>query len=505
MRCPLLILLIHSFVLGSQAQYTIDWSHPAADTYKNGVMAARDTADNLIVVGYRASYMGAGHIFTQKYDLNGVLLWEQVDSTGNHVRFEQPTWVTTTSTNDIYVSGFLYSGTNTIYPDSAVVLKYDPQGNLLWKRKVERSLTFGVRSAVDAQDNLYLGIVGASPNGFSLVKFDANGNTVFDVSEANPTAASLVSMRVKADRVVLVGSGGGLVHGAVASWDTAGNFLWSHLVIGYGVDDVEVDDALNTYVLTSYPDQVSNSSARDAVIKKFDAAGDSITQFNYDFNGTDQPTRMTLVNGRITVIGWTVPSGGAYMNWSTFQVDTSGALLWHATYDAMLSNDEIPGWLAAKDNGDVYVTGKGGPLYQGQYLQYVTLKYSNGIQQWVHTDPYYGYNGVACVLGKDSAIYVLAQGAMTATRYIDDLSTAMDERPVMDGMVLYPVPATDLLIIRKAAPGALAYTILDASGRATGSGMLFPGETRIAVSDLANGLCMLRASDGRAVRFVVKH
>jgi hypothetical protein len=52
---------------------------------------------------------------------------------------------------------------------------------------------------------------------------------------------------------VLTGTGIGAVHGAVAAWDTAGNFLWSHLVNGFGAQDVEVDDALNTYVLTSFP------------------------------------------------------------------------------------------------------------------------------------------------------------------------------------------------------------------------------------------------------------
>ena len=377
----------------------------------------------------------------------------------------------------------------------------------MWKRKVERSLTFGVRSAVDAQDNLYLGIVGASPSGFSLVKFDPNGNEVFDVSETNPIGASLVSMRVKDDRVVLVGSGGGLSHGAVASWDTSGNFLWSHRPVGFGAQTVELDDALNTYVLTSYTNQVSATSERDAVIKKYNATGDSITQLNYDFNGTDQPTRMTLVNGRITVIGWNVPPGGGYMNWSTFQIDTSGALLWNATYDAMVSNDEIPGWVAAKDNGEVFVTGKGGPLYQGQYVQYVTLKYSNGVQQWAHTDPYYGYNGVACVLGKDSALYVLGQAAMTATRYIDDLSTALEEPPTAAGPLAYPVPADDLLIIRQASLGTstLAFTILDASGRMLGNASLTGGETPIDVTGLANGAYLLRTSDGHTARFVVQH
>ena len=61
-------LLIGLLAAASHAQYTIDWSHPAADTYKNGLMAARDTSDNVIVVGTRTSSVGAANIYTQKYD-----------------------------------------------------------------------------------------------------------------------------------------------------------------------------------------------------------------------------------------------------------------------------------------------------------------------------------------------------------------------------------------------------------------------------------------------------
>ncbi|MBK7555385.1 MAG: hypothetical protein IPI55_12445 [Flavobacteriales bacterium] len=409
------------------AQYTIDWSHPAADTYKNGVMAARDTADNVIVVGTRTSSVGAANIYTQKYDKDGILLWEQVDATGVNGSYLAPTWVTTSATNNIFVTGYRYSGTGSIFPNQLVVLKYNAQGILQWRRTLDPTFTFGVyvRCAVDANDNLYVGAVGLLPGGFHLIKYDPSGNQVFHTVEANPIATTMTSMRLKGNRVVMSGTGIGAVHGAVATWDTAGNFLWSHLVTGFGAQDVEVDDALNTYVLTAYNDLVAPLSGRDVVINKFDAAGDSTTQFVYDFNGTDQPARMTLVNGKLTVIGWTIPQGGGYMNWTTFRTDLNGGLQWNATYNAMLSNDEIPGWVAARENGDVYVTGKGGPLYQGQYQQYVTLKYSNGVQQWAHTDPYYGYNGVACVLGKDSAVYVLGQGSMTVTRYIDPLPASI--------------------------------------------------------------------------------
>ncbi|MBK8613142.1 MAG: T9SS type A sorting domain-containing protein [Flavobacteriales bacterium] len=503
---PLLFVLLAPSV---HAQYTIDWSHPAADTYKNGVMAARDTSDNVVVVGTRSSFVGAAHIYTHKYDKDGLLLWEQVDSTGVAWMWEQPTWVLATSTNDVYVTGYMYTGTSDIYPDSVVALKYDAQGNLQWRRTLGPTFLFGVyvRCAVDANDNLYVGVAGLNPGGFHLIKYDPSGNEVFHTMEANAIATNMTSMRLKGDRIALVGTGIGAVHGAVAVWDTAGSFLWSHLVTGYGAQDVEVDDALNTYVLTSYPDLVAPLSGRDVVIKKFDAAGDSSTQFAHDFSGTEQPARMTLVNGHLTVIGWTVPQGGGYMNWTTFRTDLNGALQWNATYNAMLSNDEIPGWVAAKDNGDVYVTGKGGPLYQGQYQQFVTLKYSNGVQQWAHTDPYYGYNGVACVLGKDSALYVLGQGSMTVTRYIDQLSTGGATMALRTGLHLYPSPADQQLTVSSTAPfaGPEPYTVLDVTGRVLLSGVFRSATPVLNVSGFPNGTYILRTHTGIALPFVVQH
>ena len=195
------------------------------------------------------------------------------------------------------------------------------------------------------------------------------------------------------------------------------------------------------------------------------------------------------------------------MNWTTFQTDLNGTILWNASYNAMLSNDEIPGWLAVRENGDVYVTGTGGPLYQGQYRQFVTLKYSNGVQQWAHSDPYFGYNGVACVLGKDSALYVLGQGSMTVTRYIDDLSTGVFERPISEDLYPYPVPTADRISIIGAVSGRsnVVYTIQDMAGRSIASGVLRSPKEAIDVFHLPNGPYVLRTADGTTARFIVQH
>ena len=503
-----LLLLFAVMLAAARGQYTIDWSHPASDTYKNGVMAARDTADNVVVVGTRTSFVGVAHIYTQKYDKDGNLLWEQVDSTGVESVWEQPTWVTTSSTNNIFVSGYMYTGTTNIFTDSVVVLKYDPMGNLQWRRVVGPSFIFGVqvRCVVDEADNLYVGASGLIPSGFHLIKYDANGNEIFHELEPQPMARTFSSMLLHDDRLVLVGNGVGAVRGAVASWSTDGTFLWGHTLVGYGGQDLAMDGEGRTYVLTSFEDISMPQSDRDAVIKVYDAGGDSITQYVYDFNGTDQPARMSLVNGRITATGWTIPPGGGYMNWTTFQLDLDGTLLWNATYDAMISNDEIPGWLAVRENGDVYVTGKGGPLFQGQYLRYVTLKYSNGVQQWVHTDPYYGYNGVACVLGKDSAVYVLGYGSMTLTRYLDDLSTGLNLSDRTQGLEIFPVPASDRLFCRRTAVAGAQerFTIIDITGQEVHQGALDGRDTGIDISHLPNGVYIVNTSEGSASRFVVQ-
>ena len=503
LRTATLTLLLSTCAV--KAQYTIDWSHPAADTYKNGVMAACDTANNVVVVGTRSPFVGAAHIYTHKYDQAGALLWQQVDSSGVEAIREQPTWVTTSAANNIYVTGYQYTGTSDTYTSAVLVLKYDAQGTLQWRKVLGPTFIFGVqvRCAVDAEENVYVGTTGLQPAGFHLIEYDADGNELFHTMEADPLAIQMSSMRLTNDRIALVGTGIGAVHGAVATWATDGTFLWSRLITGYGAADVEVDDALNTYVLTSYEDLSLPLSDRDVIVKVFAANGDSTTQHVYDPSGTDQATRMVLVNGRLTIIGWSVPVGGGYMDWNTFQTDLNGTLLWNATYDAMLSNDEIPGWLAVRNNGDVYVTGKGGPLYQGQYQQFVTLKYSNGTQQWVHTDPYFGYNGVACVLGRDSALYVLGQGSMTVTRYSEGTSTGIAPPIAASALAVFPNPASsELRIAHSASP--MAYVILDHAGRSLQLGTLSPVNAVLDVSGFAEGVYVLRTAAGTTARFVVQ-
>ena len=441
----------------SFAQYAPDWVQPATDYLKTGAMIACDTSNNLIVAGYRPAFAGAAYIYTSKFDETGNLLWEQADASGVPGKYQKARWVNTDNHNNIYVTGYRYSGISNEYTDTIVVLKYNESGNLLWKKNIGHIFpsALPMRSEMDSNGNLYIGTVGISP-GFQLIKLDSDGNIIFNAANASSANQSFTSMRLKNSLIVMTSYAFNGTQVSVAAFDTTGNFIWSKMFQSRGGMDVEIDDDLNCYILSRELNQVSGTSGYDIEIFKFNSIGTLLNQYNYDFDGgTEFATRMTLVNGKITIIGASIMPGSAYMDWIIFQTDLDGSKLWDARYDFTTSNDEKPSWVSAKSNGDVYVSGQGGPDTIGfngsVYLRYVTAKYSNGEMQWVDANPYQGYIGIANAIDKNGGLYVLGEYAMTAIHYIDsNTPVSINERnPTLDDskVNIYPNPVTTFTTI----------------------------------------------------------
>ncbi len=400
------------------AQYSTDWIKPSETYQKIGVMIARDNQDNVIATGYWT----ANNIYTRKYNKFGVLQWEVMSASGIPGNYEKPLWVTTDVNNNVFVAGYRYAGTNT--PNAVVVLKYSADGNQLWKQvisPVNYLAGMNLRCELDDHGNLYVGAagVGVLP-GFALIKFDTNGNILFTQHSDVNAPAYFESMRVKGNKIVMSASGGDPNISVIASWDTSGTFLWSAGVQGRGARDVEIDDAGNMYLLTGYFNQVTATSQMDVEMFKFDASGTQLWKKDFDFGGSDFPTRFIYASGKLSVIGES--QGGN--DWITFQVDTEGAMLWNTIYNGTSSNVEAPYFIAAKSSGEVFVTGKGGPdvpdVSGSTFLRMITLKYSNtGVQQWIDSTNIYSGWGYACTLASDNSLYVLSGTAMTVFHYLD--------------------------------------------------------------------------------------
>jgi hypothetical protein len=410
-----------------QAQYPPDWVVASSDFYRMGSMLATDSESNAVMTGDRSATIGNASIFTRKLDIDGNLLWETTEVSGIASSYLKASWVNVDSEDNILVTGYRYSGVNINYTDSIVVLKYNSSGTELWRKSIAHPFPSGIpiRSELDESGNLYIGTIALNI-GFNLIKLDSSGTVVFNVGNASTANQSFTSMRVKNGKVAMVSYASNGTVACLVQFDTDGNFLWGHTYASNGGFDLEIDDLGTIYLLSRKQNQVGASTGFDMKIIKVDTNGNTLAEYNYDFgNSTEFPIRMTLVNEKISIIGSSILSGGAYMDWITVQIDLNGNKLWDARYNEMLSNDEIPYWITALDNGDVYVSGKGGPPYVdfngSQYLRYVALRYNQGVVAWSDTNQYQGYTGKVNALDKQGGLYVMGETSMTLVHYNDEV------------------------------------------------------------------------------------
>jgi len=296
----LLVLTVLSFVF-ARSNYSVDWVRTADNYLKSGAMITRDNLDNVIATGYSVS----SSIYTQKYDKFGNFKWERSSSSDIHSNYEKGIWVNTDAQNNVYVTGYRYTiSTQPPYefPNAIIVLKYDPDGNLLWKFILPGSfgLTAGLsgsplkfRSEIDANGNVYVGtsgtITGNATAGFILVKINPQGNMVWNRTHNFSAQHGFTSMRLKKNLIVLTGSSE-IYNRNVSSvmYDTSGNEKWFATTSEYfGGKDIELDDAGNTYILTGNYNEVSPTSGADIVVLQYNSSGSQVKRNKYDFGGEE--------------------------------------------------------------------------------------------------------------------------------------------------------------------------------------------------------------------------
>lgn len=470
----LLLLLSFCFLVlvsDSFGQYNLDWTQPSESTAKTGVMSTVDSDDNLIVVGHTGI---SPQLFIRKFTLSGDLLWEANDTSTVHSLYEKAHWVNCDANNNILVIGSIGSySSSSGGAASIVVLKYSQTGTLLWRTVIPLSPIgshvqfFDCRSVVDSNGFLYIGTtrIGTSNlSGIILTKIGLDGTVLFsNISTANSPAYS-VSMRIKNNKIV-IGSESGPVNSApVVMWDTDGNLLWSANAVGRGTADVEIDEDENTYVLTSIMNEITPITFMSNMkISKFSPAGNLLwSKVFTNATAQDFPTRMTYVNGRISFIGY-----GNGINWRIFQTDKDGILLWSTTYDGTTQNDEYPYYIVAKPNGEVIVTGKGGPSPNPltSDIQMPVVQFSNtGVQNWISTPNVYGGWGMSLGFASDSSLYAISSTSMTAYHYsrsVTENKAITSIKPVK----IYPNPFSSHITLEAGNDEVESVTLSDVLGR----------------------------------------
>ena len=300
--------------LSSLAQ-NVDWVQPT-----RGVSIAVDAADNVYTLDYVYA-LGAEMILTKR-DASGAVVWERSFDQTDSTKWERASWVATDSRGNVIVCGTYMSGFSNPVEAASIVMKFDPNGNLLWRNVYESSFDGSSikKCLVDASGNIYVLGMGSGPAGYvtKVKKFAPNGTAQWSYFDSAGIGKA-VNFKFTPDGFITIT--GRSIFGSVngyAKIDLSGNAVWSYPgVFSLTVGDCDGDAFGNTYLV--HGEYVTNGGT---VLKKVGPSGALIWENVYGIGGLRVEVGS---DNRPVVSGFPTPRpvGAAFI-----KVDENGGLVW---------------------------------------------------------------------------------------------------------------------------------------------------------------------------------
>lgn len=333
---PVAVMLLAA---ATPAQVTVDWVQPT-----RGVSIAVDAANNVFTADYE--YALGAEISLTKRDVKGNLLWQASYDQTDSTKWEAATWVATDSQGNALVSGTLKSGYSNPVNAASILMKFSPNGTLLWRKVYESSFdgSWTKKCLVDASDNVYVLGMGSGPSAFvtKVKKFAPDGTVLWTYFDGAGIGAP-INFKFTPDGGIVIAARAifGSING-YAKIDLAGNEVWSRAgVQSLTVGDVAGDSLGNSYVV--HGEYVLNGGS---VIEKLDPAGNVLFDVAYGMAG------MRIEVGsddRAVISGFPNPNtaGAAFLKidqagnqlWANLDADGPLGLLLHAQMFLDESND----------------------------------------------------------------------------------------------------------------------------------------------------------------------
>lgn len=451
MKKLLMILLISVFTLPLTAQVNIGW---VANT--SGVSIAVDNSNNVYTVNYE--YNPAGDIYLTKRNSAGQFQWQANFDQTDMSKWEKATWVETDNLGNIVVTGTLMSGYSSPVVAASIVMKFNPQGTLLW-RQVFENLFDGSQTKkclIDEQNNIYIlgtGINGSSGMNLKVKKLAPDGTHIWTYFNA---IGMPVNIKFTPDNGILVI--GRAIYGSIngfAKLDRDGNPIWSiPSVNSLTVGDAAGDGFGNTYIVNlEYIYNPVNS-----IVKKLNTSGAEIWSSPYVIAAQ----RVEVGSDNMPVISG-YPSTGSFGS-SFVKFNSSGNVVW-ANMDAdstfsLLSHSQIK----MDNQNNIY-------LAAGTMTEMAVCKVmSNGNSGWTVTAP--GGYAYALDIGTNNSIYVVGGNTAGTTIQILQMLTSIsgNNYSVSGSYWLgnnYPNPFNPSTRIQYNLPenGFVKLSVYDVSGR----------------------------------------
>jgi len=388
------------FPLQVSADVSLAWVQPT-----RGVSVALDAADNVYTVDYEQA-LGA-EMYLTKRAANGTLLWVAAFDQTSTTAWERASWVATDSAGNAIVCGTLMSGYSNPVEAASIVMKFNPNGALAWRRVYESSFDgSSVRKClVDASDNVYVLGMGSGPSGrvTKVKKFAPDGAALWSFFDSAGIGAPL-SFKLTPDGALLI-TGKSLTGSYLgyAKVDLNGNLIWTYpAVFSMTAGDSAGDAFGSTYLVHG------NTTGNGTIVKKLAPSGALLWERDHGMAGF----RIEVGNDQQAVVSGFPSTGTAGAAFIKF--DAAGNLLW-SNLDAdgpfgLLAHAQM---LIDRDNNAYLAAGTMSEMA-------VCRVNRDGSSGWTQTVAY-GY-AQAIALGKtDNSVYLV--GGTTARLSQGDPST----------------------------------------------------------------------------------
>jgi len=286
---------------------------------------------------------------------------------------------------DVHVTGTSFSFAS---QDDIVTIKYDKNGNIIWKQIFNGPLNFSDRAfalTVDAQCNSY--VTGKSDGlGWATIKYDIDGNQkwVAGFSALRPNDITVDQM----GNVYVTGTGNGTGDMKTVKYDSNGVQQWASTFngtanLGDEALAVVVDGSGNVYITGGATFTVTridittikyNSNGIQQWVQNFVAAPTNLLEAAFDIALDSQ--------GDIYVTGQSVASGNDH-DFTTIKYNPAGVQQWVQHFDGPTGSFDRANALVIDGNDNIYVTGGSLDIGTGSF-DYATIKYTrSGTQEWV--------------------------------------------------------------------------------------------------------------------------
>jgi uncharacterized repeat protein (TIGR01451 family) len=402
---------------GALAQVSTAWINEPG-----GVSIAVDAADNVFTANWE--FAPAGDITLTKRNSAGSVLWQAKFDNLDTTRHEVATWVATDSAGNAFVSGTIRSGTSNPVNANSVLMKFSPQGQLLWRQVYDAPFdgSSTTRVLTDTDNTAYVLGLGTGPNGqvSTVRKFAPDGSLVWAWFDPVGVGAP-VNLKWTPERSLLIIARG--VTGAnngYAKIDRNGTLLWTFAAFpSLTVGDAAGDNAGNTFLVNGS----SAGNGTGSIVTKLRPNGGLLTERLEPIAGfrIEVPSDQGAIISGFPNSG---TAGAAFMRfdsnlneiWRNLDADGPGfALLLHAQMKLDAADNA---YLAAGTLGQMAVTR-------------INADGSNG---WTASMPY--GNTYALALGSDNAVYAvggntakLVQGTPPPPPVDADLKLTMTDAP----------------------------------------------------------------------------